>query len=85
MRRTFREKVLAVVAKIPRGTTMSYQEVAAKAGHAGAARAVGTLMKSNYDLSIPCHRVIRADGKIGDYNRGGREKKRKLLESEGAL
>ena len=77
--------MLAVVVKIPRGKTMSYQAVAAKAGNAGAARAVGTVMKNNFDPKIPCHRVIRADGSVGDYNRGGREKKRKLLESEGTL
>lgn len=64
---------------------MSYGQVAAAAGHPGAARAVGLVMKNNYDLTVPCHRVIRADGKIGDYNRGGAERKRKLLEEEGAL
>jgi O6-methylguanine-DNA--protein-cysteine methyltransferase len=42
-------------------------------------------MKNNFDKTVPCHRVIRSDGKIGDYNRGGSEKKLKLLISEGAF
>ena len=39
----------------------------------------------NFDPKVPCHRVIRADGKVGDYNRGGAFRKQKLLEEEGAL
>ncbi len=64
---------------------MSYQEVAARAGKPGAARAVGTIMKNNYLPDVPCHRVVRADGKIGEYNRGGPAKKRALLVLEGAI
>lgn len=63
---------------------MTYGQVAQVAGHKGAARAVGLVMKNNYDNSVPCHRVVRADGKIGDYNRGGAARKQKLLEEEGA-
>jgi len=64
---------------------MSYGEVAALAGSSGAARAVGNIMKQNYDNTIPCHRVIRADGKPCGYNRGGPEKKLQILRSEGAI
>lgn len=85
MRRDFAERVRGVVRKIPEGKTMSYQEVAARAGNAGAARAVGTIMKNNYLPDVPCHRVVRKDGKIGQYNRGGPAAKRKLLIAEGAL
>ena len=81
----FALKVRAVVRKIPKGKTMTYGEVAKKAGKAGAARAVGYIMSQNYDETVPCHRVIRADGKVGDYNRGGAFRKMKLLEEEGAL
>lgn len=81
----FASKVRAVVAKIPKGSLMTYGGVAKKAGFPGAARAVGVIMKNNYDLKIPCHRVIRSDGKIGDYNRGGPTAKRALLIKEGAL
>ena len=49
---------------------MTYKEVAAKAGSPGAYRAVGNILNKNFDPKIPCHRVIRSDGKIGGYNRG---------------
>ncbi len=85
MRRTdFAERVRAVVRLIPRGQTRAYGEVSAAAGRPGAARAVGTIMKENHDPSVPCHRVIRADGTAGEYNGGGQERKRALLEAEGA-
>jgi O-6-methylguanine DNA methyltransferase len=82
---TFREKILDIVRKIPEGSVLSYVEVAKRAGYPGAARAVGTLMRKNFDPSVPCHRVIRADGRPGQYNRGGQEAKRKLLEIEGVV
>lgn len=81
----FSSKVYEVVSHIPPGQTLSYGEVAALAGSPGAARAVGTLMAQNFDPSVPCHRVIRADGKLGAYNRGGEDKKRALLIAEGAI
>ena len=79
----FAERVRDAVRQIPKGQTRSYGEVAKAIGHPGAARAVGTIMKNNYDPSVPCHRVIRSDGKIGAYNRGGPAKKRALLKAEG--
>ncbi len=81
----FSKRVYAVVAKIPRGAVMTYAAVAKKAGNAKAARAVGTLMAKNYNPKVPCHRVIRSDGKIGNYNRGGEKAKRALLKKEGAI
>jgi len=72
---SFSERVYAIVAKIPIGKVMTYKQVAAKAGSPHAARAVGNLMKNNYNPKIPCHRVVRSDGKIGGYNRGGSERK----------
>jgi len=62
---------------------MTYKEVAAAAGSPRAYRGVGTLMSKNYNPKIPCHRVVRSDGKIGDYNRGGMHRKIKLLREEG--
>lgn len=82
---TFADLVRSAVRQIPKGQTKSYGEVAAAIGHPGAARAVGTVMKNNYDKTVPCHRVICANGKIGAYNRGGAAKKRALLKAEGAL
>lgn len=83
MKHSFAERVRSAVRQIPKGETRSYGEVARAIGHPGAARAVGTVMKNNYDLTVPCHRVIRADGKLGEYNRGGSDKKRQLLKKEG--
>ena len=80
----FRETVFHVVKNIPKGETMTYKEVARRAGSPGAARAVGSIMKSNYDPTVPCHRVIRSDGKLGEYNRGA-ENKRIILKKEGAI
>ena len=81
----FKERVLAVVRRIPRGSTLSYGEVAFLAGNERAARAVGRIMSQNYDKTVPCHRVIRADGKLGEYNRGHEEEKRRILTEEGAI
>ena len=78
---TFTERVRAVVATIPPGTTWSYQQVAAAAGRPKAARAVATIMRKNYDLNIPCHRVIKSDGSLGEYNRGGETGKRGFARS----
>lgn len=83
VRETFTERVQAVVKTIPRGTTMTYGEVAHKAGSPEAARAVGSIMKANFDPNIPCHRVVKSDGTVGEYNRGGAERKRTLLTEEG--
>lgn len=83
--KNFTEKVLAIVRKIPKGKTMTYKQVAAKAGNEKASRVVGSTMKANYDPEIPCHRVVRSDGKVDDYNRGGSIGKIALLKKEGAI
>lgn len=80
----FDERVRDVVRSIPKGKFMTYGEVAARAGAPGAARAVGSIMKNNYDPTVPCHRVIRSDGTVGQYNRGGPDAKRARLIQEGA-
>lgn len=83
--KTFTEKVKNIVAQIPKGSVMTYKEVAKKAGNEGAARAVANIMAANYDPNVPCHRVIRSDGALGGYNRGGEKAKRALLEKEGYI
>jgi methylated-DNA-[protein]-cysteine S-methyltransferase len=83
MSMTFTEKVRAIVKKIPKGKSMTYKEVAARAGNPRAARAVGAIMRTNYDPSIPCHRVVRSDGGMGGYNRGGAVRKQAILKKEG--
>ena len=79
---TFREKVLKIVSQIPKGKILTYKEVARRAHRPNAYRAVGNILNKNYDPQIPCHRVIRSDGKIGGYNRGAK-KKELLLKKEG--
>lgn len=74
----FRKKVLDVVSRIPSGTVLTYKEVARLSGSPRACRAVGTIVSKNFDPKIPCHRVVRSDGTIGNYNRGSNEKNRKL-------
>ncbi len=82
---SFSEDVYQVVRTIPKGKVMTYGEVAVAAGHPGAARAVGTILSKNYDPDIPCHRIIRSDGKPGNYNRGGVDRKTIILKAEGAI
>lgn len=78
----FKKKVLKVVSKIPKGEVLTYKEVAILAGRPLAYRAVGNILNKNYNPAIPCHRVIRSDGKIGGYNRGEKNKT-KILQKEG--
>jgi O-6-methylguanine DNA methyltransferase len=80
----FKDKVLEVVRKIPEGHTLSYKEVAKLAGNKSAYRAVGNILNRNRNPNIPCHRVIRSDGKIGGFNKGSREKI-KFLKKEGSI
>lgn len=80
---SFKDSVYAVVEKIEKGNVLTYKQVAEKAGYKNAYRAVGALMSKNYNPNIPCHRVIRSDGKIGNYNRGGQKIKIKKLQEEG--
>lgn len=82
---SFADRVRDAVRQIPKGETRSYGQVAAAIGYPGAARAVGTVMKNNFDPTVPCHRVIRSDGSLGGYNRGGEEQKRDMLRREGVL
>lgn len=77
----FASAVFAVVRNIPAGETMTYKEVALAAGNAKAYRAVGNILNTNYDPTIPCHRVVKSDGTTGGYNRGA-EKKAALLHHE---
>lgn len=61
---------------------MTYRAVAEAAGSPKAFRAVGSILKKNYDPKIPCHRVICSDGRAGEYNRGA-VRKVEILRGEG--
>jgi methylated-DNA-[protein]-cysteine S-methyltransferase len=85
VRAGFASRVLRATAKLPFGVTATYGEIAAEAGNARAYRAAGTALGRNpIPIIVPCHRVLRAGGLIGDYG-GGPEMKRFLLELEGAI
>lgn len=79
---SFKERVQGIVKAIPKGKTLSYKEVATRAGNPHAARAVGRIMSANFDPEIPCHRVICSNGTIGGYNRGGEAAKQMIILSE---
>lgn len=80
--KTFKKRVFEVVRKIRKGETLSYKEVALRAGNSKAARAVGVILKTNFNPKIPCHRVIRSDGSLGGYNCGAKKKKLLLKEEK---
>jgi O-6-methylguanine DNA methyltransferase len=82
MAQTFTEKVLAVTRRIAIGQTLSYREVAKLAGSPEAYRAVGNILRRNFDPAIPCHRVVCSNGRVGGFNRGGSEAKASLLVKE---
>ncbi|MDO5438579.1 MAG: methylated-DNA--[protein]-cysteine S-methyltransferase [Erysipelotrichaceae bacterium] len=78
----FQKRVLEALKEIPYGETRSYQEVAAMTGRPRAFRAVGNAVHVNKLMFIlPCHRVIKADGKLGGYA-GDEDLKLALLELE---
>lgn len=83
--RGFARAALEATLEIPYGETAAYGEVAVMAGAPGAARAVGTACASSpFSIVVPVHRVVRADGSIGEYG-GHPEVKRHLLGIEGAV
>ena len=81
----FGRKVLRAAARIPYGKTLTYKEVAAKAGSPRGSRAAGNALGANrMPIVIPCHRVLHSGGGLGGYT-GGLEKKEHLLRLEGFL
>lgn len=82
---TFQKKVWVALTKIPKGTTLTYKELAKKIGKPKAIRAVANAVGANpIPITIPCHRVVRSDGTLGGYSGKGKVKtKRALLIKEG--
>jgi methylated-DNA-[protein]-cysteine S-methyltransferase len=81
----FYRSVLRETHKLPFGVTSTYGEIAARAGNARAYRAAGTALATNpIPLVIPCHRILRSGGSVGEYG-GGPAMKQSLLVAEGAL
>ncbi len=80
----FEQAVLRKALEIPSGEVRPYGWIAREIGRPRAVRAVGTaLAKNPIPILIPCHRVIRSDGQIGNYALGGKEKKIEILAAEG--
>ena len=81
----FEQSVLRKAFEIPRGEVRPYSWIAREIGHPDAVRATGSaLAKNPVPVLIPCHRVVRSDGHIGNYSLGGPRNKRTLLAAEGA-
>lgn len=80
----FQKIVYNIVGKIPKGKVLTYKEVAQMIGKPKAYRAVGNALNKNPFEEVPCHRVIRSDGKIGGYARGEKIKVN-LLKKEEAI
>ena len=81
----FRGEVLDALEQVSFGETVSYGELAARAGRPRAARAVGTAMATNpIAIIVPCHRVLPSTGRTGNYG-GGADAKLLLLRLEGSL
>ena len=83
----FQIKVWKEIKKIPKGSTLTYKELAKKINKPKAYRAVANACGKNpYPIIIPCHRVIGSNGNIGGYSdKGGVEKKIFLLKSENVI
>jgi O-6-methylguanine DNA methyltransferase len=79
---SFQEKIFRIVKRIPKGKVLTYKKVAELAGYPRSWRGVGNVLKKNKNKKIPCHRVIRSDGKAGGFNKG-EKRKIVLLEKEG--
>ncbi|MFA6827692.1 MAG: methylated-DNA--[protein]-cysteine S-methyltransferase [Bacilli bacterium] len=79
---SFQEQVWDALLNIPYGEVLSYKELAEKINRPKAYRAVGTAVsKNNLSIIVPCHRIIKSNGEIGNYG-GGQETKIKLLKLE---
>jgi len=82
MKRKFKDMVYQIVIRIPRGSVLSYRDVAQKAANPKAYRAVGNILNKHNIKRLPCHRVVKSNGEVGEY-RWGKKRKIFLLKKEG--
>lgn len=82
---SFQKKVWNYIKKIPKGEVRTYKEISIAINSPNSSRAIANACGQNpYPQKIPCHRVIRSDGKLGGYSfKGGVKLKRRLLKNEG--
>ncbi|OUX53103.1 MAG: 6-O-methylguanine DNA methyltransferase [Pelagibacteraceae bacterium TMED287] len=83
----FERKVWRFISTIPKGKVLTYKQVAIGIEKPKSSRAVANACAKNpYAPNVPCHRVVRSDGKLGGYSgKGGIKTKKKLLKSEGVM
>tara|TARA_B100002051_G_C16591738_1_gene563191 strand:- start:520 stop:798 length:279 start_codon:yes stop_codon:yes gene_type:complete len=83
----FQRMVWNEIKNIPRGGIMTYKDLAVAIGRPNSARAVANACSKNpHPIVVPCHRVIRSDGRIGGYSGpGGSKGKMELLKEEGVV
>lgn len=79
----FKDKVYKFTQKIPKGKVATYKFVATAIGLPRVYRGVANALAQNFNPQIPCHRVVRSNGALGGYNRGGYKAKESLLKKEG--
>lgn len=79
--KTLKQKIFSYLKKLPKGKIITYKFLAEKFD--SSPRAVGAILKSNKDKSVPCYKVIRSDGKLGGYNGLLGKSKKELLKKEG--
>ncbi len=83
------EQIYAEIKKVSRGSVISYRELAKRTGFPGAIRAIATIVgKNKKPIIIPCHRIIRTNGEVGEYTFIGKRdiaKKIELLQTEGVI
>ena len=84
LQNNFREKVFAVVKRIPRGKVLTYGQVALLLGRPRGAREVGWMLHSNDSADVPCHRVVDRNGRLApNFAFDGAKEQRRRLEAEG--
>lgn len=83
----FQAKVYEIVKTIPKGSVMTYGDIARKLGDVHLSRAVGNALHNNpTPIIVPCHRVVNSKGEMGsNFGFGGPDKQRELLQSEGVV
>lgn len=74
----FEEKVFKITKKVPKGKISTYKEIARALKIVKACRAVGNALNNNKSRKVPCHRIIRSDGFVGGFNKGEKEKIKRL-------
>ncbi len=87
IKQTLENKIFEIIKEIPRGKVASYKQIALKVKDKNYSRLVGRIIATNKNWpEVPCHRIVYASGKIGNWSlKGGAKRKKDLLKSEGIV